>query len=71
MSGYILREIQNNHFDSKAEMATALGVHYRTLLRVFSSECSRRDMEIVMDSIIRYSIVHDVPLNHFLDDLYD
>lgn len=71
MTNYVLGKLLQEYFTTKKEMADALGIQYRMLLRVLSTECSNRDIEIVINSVIRYCAAHDIPIEHTFDDMYE
>lgn len=70
VTNHILKNMLRERFRSKKEMADTLDIQYRMLLRVFSSDCSRRDLSLVMDKVILYCVEHDVRMENALHSFF-
>ena len=66
LTAYLLETFLRDHFTSKKEMADQMDISYRMLLRVITSECSKRDLKFVMEKVVYFCAAHKIPLEKLL-----
>ena len=63
---YLARE----HIQSKKQMASVLGVRYRSLLNACSGKCSRKCHYQIVETIIQYCVANGIRLDAVPPNLY-
>lgn len=69
VTAYLLENLLHEHFVTKKEMAEHLNIPYRMLLRVFSRSCSKKDLDCVMDKLVRHCMANEIELKGTLKGL--
>lgn len=69
LTAHLVEALLHEHFITKKEMSEHLDIPYRMLLRVFSKSCSKKDLDCVMDKLVRHCMANEIDLKEALKGL--